>query len=202
MSREPEDIAVQKQTMCPDNLKLSADDVIIATRLWLERAVIGLNLCPFAKQVHVKNQIRYAVSEAQTPEALLADLGVELQTLMVADPAAIDTTLLIHPQVLGNFIDYNEFIGLAEAAVDSLGLTGVIQVASFHPQYQFEGTGLDDIENYTNRSPFPTLHLLREASITRAVAAFPDPALIYKKNIETLRSLGHDGWQRLGLAAR
>ena len=133
--------------MCPDNLKLSADDVIIATRLWLERAVIGLNLCPFAKQVHAKNQIRYAVSEALTPEALLADLGAELQTLMAADPAAIDTTLLIHPQVLGNFLDYNEFLGLAEAAIDALGLTGVIQVASFHPQYQFADLGPDDIEN-------------------------------------------------------
>lgn len=188
--------------MCPDNFKLSVDDVIIATRIWLERAIIGLNLCPFAKQVHVRNQIRYAVSEAQTPEALLADLGVELQTLMSADPAAIDTTLLIHPRVLGNFLDYNEFLGLTEAAVDSLGMAGEIQVASFHPQYQFAGLGPDDIENYTNRSPYPTLHLLREASITRAVAAFPDPALIYKKNIETLHRLGHSGWQRLGLAVR
>jgi len=188
--------------MCPDNFKLSDNDVINATQLWLERAVIGLNLCPFAKQVHVKNQIRYAVSWAQTPEALLADLGDELQTLIAADPAAIDTTLLIHPQVLADFLDYNAFIELAEAAVDDLGMTGEIQVASFHPQYQFAGTAPDDIENYTNRSPYPTLHLLREASITRAVAAFPDPALIYKKNIETLRSLGHAGWQRLGLTTR
>ncbi len=186
--------------MVPDEFRLSDDAVITATQIWLERAVIGLNLCPFAKQVHVKNQIRYVVSEAQTPEALLADLGAELQTLMAADPAAIDTTLLIHPQVLGNFLDYNAFLGLAEALVDSLEMAGEFQVASFHPQYQFAGTGPDDIENYTNRSPYPTLHLLREASITRAVAAFPDPALIYHKNIETLRRLGHTGWQRLELA--
>lgn len=171
----------------------------MATQTWLERAVIGLNLCPFAKQVQVKNQIRYAVSEAQSPVALLADLSAELQTLESADPSAIDTSLLIHPQVLNNFLDFNEFLGLAEAAVERLGMAGEIQVASFHPQYQFEGTGPDDIANYTNRSPYPTLHLLREASITRAVAAFPDPALIYKNNIETLHRLGHAGWKRLGL---
>ncbi len=179
--------------------RLSDDDVITATRIWLERAVIGLNLCPFAKQVHARNQIRYVVSGAQTSEALLADLGAELQTLRSADPFAIDTTLLIHPRVLGNFLDYNDFLSRAEALVDSLGMAGEFQVASFHPQYQFADAGPDDIENYTNRSPWPTLHLLREASITRAVAAFPDPALIYKKNIETLRRLGHSGWRRLKL---
>jgi hypothetical protein len=186
--------------MCPDNFKLSDNAIIIATQLWLERAVIGLNLCPFAKQVHVKNQIRYAVSGAQTPEALLADLSDELLALKSADPDAIDTTLLMHPQVLENFLDYNDFLGRAETVIDSLGMSGEFQVASFHPQYQFADTDSEDIENYTNRSPYPTLHLLREASITRAVAAFPDPALIYRKNIETLRRLGHGGWRRLGLA--
>jgi len=185
--------------MVSGDFRLSDDDVITATQIWLERAVIGLNLCPFAKQVNVKNQIRYVISGAHTPETLLTDLGAELQTLRSADPAAIDTTLLIHPQVLGNFLDYNDFLVQAEAVVDTLGMADEIQVASFHPQYQFAGTGPDDIENYTNRSPYPTLHLLREASITRAVAAFPDPALIYRKNIETLRRLGHSGWQRLGL---
>jgi hypothetical protein len=101
--------------------------------------------------------------------------------------------------VLNDFLDYNDFLGVAEAAVADLGLEGVLQVASFHPQYQFAGTGPDDIENYTNRSPYPILHLLREASVERAVAAFPDTAQIYEKNIVTLRHLGHEGWLRLGV---
>ena len=167
----------------------------------MERAVIGLNLCPFAKAAHIKNQIRYTVSEAQTTDGLLGDLLIELRALAAADPAEIDTTLLIHPQVLSDFLDYNDFIDLADAAVEELGLSGEIQVASFHPQYQFANTDPDDIENYTNRSPYPTLHLLREASVERAVAAFPDAELIFEKNIAVLRRLGHEGWQRLGLVA-
>jgi hypothetical protein len=172
-------------------------DIIAATKDWLEKAVIGLNLCPFAKTVHVNDQIRYVVSDADTPEALLADLLRELQELAEADPAAIETTLLIHPGVLTDFLDYNDFLGVAEAAVADLDLEGVLQVASFHPQYQFAGTDPDDIENYTNRSPYPMLHLLREESVERAVAAFPDAAEIYEKNIATLRLLGHKGWRRI-----
>ena len=187
--------------MFTDTSQKTAEEIIAATQIWLERAVIGLNLCPFAKQVHVKNQIRYAVSEAQTPEVLLADLVRELRTLQAADPAEIDTTLLIHPRVLADFPDYNDFLVVADAAVADLGLVGQIQVASFHPRYQFAGTEPDDISNYTNRSPYPTLHLLREASIERAVAVFPDAARIFRKNIETLRQLGHDGWRRLGIPA-
>jgi hypothetical protein len=174
------------------------EEVVAATRAWLERAVIGLNLCPFAKAVHVKNQIRYAVSAAQTPEDLLADLVTELRTLQAADPSEIDTTLLVHPRVLSDFLDYNDFLELAEAAVAGEGLEGEIQVASFHPQYQFAGTRPEDIENCSNRSPYPTLHLLREASIERAVAVFPDAGQIFERNIETLRRLGRDGWRRLG----
>jgi hypothetical protein len=176
------------------------DAVIAATRAWLERAVIGLDLCPFARAVHVRNQIRYAVSAARTPEALLADLLRELALLAAADPTAIETTLLIHPHALADFLDYNAFLGVAEAAVADLGLTGHLQVASFHPRYRFAGTAPDDIENHTNRSPYPMLHLLREASVERALASFPDPARIYEKNVETLRRLGHEGWRRLGLA--
>jgi uncharacterized protein len=179
-------------------LAAADEEVVAATRNWLERAVIGLNLCPFAKAVHVKNQIRYAVSAAQTPEDLLADLVTELRTLQAADPSEIDTTLLVHPRVLGEFPDYNDFLELADAAVAALGLEGEIQVASFHPQYQFAGTRPEDIENCSNRSPYPTLHLLREASIERAVAVFPDASQIFNRNIETLRRLGHDGWRRLG----
>jgi len=179
----------------------SADEVVAATRAWLEKAVIGLNLCPFAEAVHVGNQIRYTVSDAQIPEALLNDLARELQTLAAADPAEVETTLLIHPRVLGEFPDYNDFLDIAEAAVDELGLTGTIQVASFHPQYRFADTEPDAIENYSNRSPYPMLHLLREESVERAVVAFPDAGRIPDRNIETLRRIGHDGWRRLGLAA-
>lgn len=177
------------------------EEIVAETRAWLEKAVIGLDLCPFARAVHVRNQIRYVVSGAETPEALLADLTGELQTLALADPGEIDTTLLIHPRVFADFLDYNDFLGVAEAAVEDLGLAGILQIASFHPRYRFAGTGPDDIENYTNRSPYPILHLLREESVERAVAAFPDTARIYEKNIETLRRLGLEGWKRLGLAS-
>jgi len=180
-------------------LAVADQEVVAATRTWLERAVIGLNLCPFAKAVHVKNQIRYAVSAAQTPEDLLADLIAELRILKAADASEIDTTLLLHPRVLGDFLDYNDFLELADAAVAGEGLEGEIQVASFHPHYQFAGTQPEDIDNCSNRSPYPTLHLLREASIARAVAVFPDASRIFERNIETLRRLGHEGWRRLGV---
>ncbi len=174
-------------------------DYIGDTRNWLERAVIGLNLCPFAKAVHVKGQIRMVVSEADTVEALIENLMLELNHLAESDQKLIDTTLLIHPHVLNDFLDYNDFLEIADASVEELGLGGEIQIASFHPQYQFAGTEPDDITNYTNRSPYPTLHLLREASVEKAVAAFPDAADIFEKNKETLEKLGHQGWQELGL---
>ncbi len=177
----------------------TADLIIAATRLWLEHAVIGLNLCPFAKAVHAKGQVRYVVSAATTPEALVADLMDELRFLASADADKTDTTLLIHPQVLNDFLDYNDFLEVADAVIEELELSGEIQVASFHPQYQFAGTEADDITNYSNRSPYPTLHLLREASVERAVAAFPEAADIFEKNIETLEKLGHAGWEKLGL---
>jgi hypothetical protein len=169
------------------------------TRRWLEQAVIGLNLCPFAKAVHSRGQIRWVESTAADVNALMADLVHELQLLAAADPLAIDTTLLVHPQVLGDFLDYNDFLDLADAALEELGLIGELQIASFHPQYQFEGTAPDDVENLSNRSPFPTLHLLREDSVERAVEAFPEAESIYEKNIETLRALGAEGWAKLGL---
>ncbi|WP_420213803.1 DUF1415 domain-containing protein [Janthinobacterium fluminis] len=177
------------------------DTIIADTVDWLEKAVIGLNLCPFAKAVHVKKQIRYVVSAASTPEQLLQELMDELQTLSDSDPQAVDTTLLIHPYVLNDFLDYNEFLDVADAALEDMDLAGELQVASFHPQYQFADTAVDDIGNYTNRSPYPTLHLLREDSIERAVEAFPDAADIFEKNIETLEALGHEGWNKLGLPA-
>ena len=175
--------------------------IVAATRTWLEKAVIGLDLCPFARTVYVRDQVRFVVSETETPEALLDDLVSELRTLAETDPEAVDTTLLIHPWVLEDFLDYNDFLDVAEAAVAELGLEGEIQVASFHPHYQFAGTEPDDAENYTNRSPYPILHLLREASVERAVAAFPEASGIFEKNIETMRRLGREGWRRLGLGA-
>jgi len=177
---------------------LQPDTQVVAdTVLWLERAVIGLNLCPFAKAVHVKQQIRYVVSAATTPEALLEDLQLELALLMQSAPADIETTLLIHPQVLTDFFDYNDFLDMADAALEDMDLLDDIQVASFHPRYQFSGTDADDVDNCTNRSPYPMLHLLREASVTKAVAAFPEPQSIYVKNMATLRKLGHKGWLAL-----
>ena len=178
------------------------DEVIARTRLWLERAVIGLNLCPFAKPVHVQDRIRYVVSEACSEAALVSDLMAELRALDAADPAQCETTLLIHPHVLGEFLDYNAFLAQADDAVCELELEGVIQIASFHPGYQFEDAGPEDIGNYTNRSPYPMLHLLREASVEGAVTTYPDTTEIYRRNIDTLRNLGLKGLRRLGISPR
>ena len=171
--------------------------VIETTRIWLERAVIGLNLCPFAKAVHVHRRVRYTVSSAQSHDELLEVLSGELHLLKETDPDIIETTLLIHPDVLTEFIEYSFFLNKVNSLLAKQGFTEEFQVASFHPHYEFSDAGPEDIENYTNRSPFPTLHLLRESSIERAVAAFPDASDIYDKNIETLRRLGYAGWQRL-----
>jgi hypothetical protein len=175
----------------------TAIDPIAATRNWLEKAVIGLNLCPFAKAVYVKNQVRFVLSDATTPEALVEQLAEELLLLRDTPAEQIDTTLIIHPQVLTDFLDYNDFLDNADAAVEALDLGGILQVASFHPDYQFDGTHPDDPSNCTNRSPFPTLHLLREDSVERAVAAFPDPDVIVERNIATLDKLGAEGFKRL-----
>jgi hypothetical protein len=185
--------------MSTPSIALTPDVVIGSTRAWIERAVIGLYLCPFAKAVYVKDQIRYVVSQAHTTDALREDLCRELRALAEADPQAVDTTLIIHPQVLSDFLDYNEFLSVADTAVEQLGLTGVVQIASFHPAYRFAGTSLHDMANFTNRSPYPMLQLLRESSVSRAVAAFPEARTIYERNIETLRRLGMTGWSALGL---
>jgi uncharacterized protein len=159
--------------------------------------VIGLNLCPFAKAEHVHGRIRYVVSGATTLAGLADALADEAEALQAADPAVIETTLLIHPMVLTDFLDYNDFLDDADELIEQLELGGVIQVASFHPQYQFEGTQADDAENFSNRSPYPTLHLLREASVEKAVAAFPETARIYERNVAELRELGAQGWADL-----
>ncbi len=178
---------------------MTNDTIIAATQDWLEKAVIGLNLCPFAKAVHVKKQIRYVVSAATTEEALLAELMTELRHLQATDPEVLDTTLLIHPQVLTDFLDYNDFLDTVDIATAEPEFNDAFQVASLHPQYQFAGTEVDDIENFTNRAPYPTLHLLREDSVDRAVEAFPDADHIPETNIETLKKLGREGWDALGL---
>jgi hypothetical protein len=172
-------------------------DALQDTRQWLEKAVIGLNLCPFAKAVHQKGQIRWVISDVSTPAALLRLLAQELQWLHAADPVQVDTTLIVHPWVLQDFLDFNDFLDAADELLLELELDGVLQIASFHPQYQFAGTDADDPGNCSNRSPYPTLHLLREASIDRAVAAFPDASMIYESNIKTLQALGLQGWQQL-----
>ena len=169
------------------------------TTRWLEKAVIGLNLCPFAKAVHSKGQIRWVLSDTTEPMALLELLVHELQHLAAADPESVDTTLIVHPHAMGDFMDFNDFLGVAEDALAELNLDGVLQIASFHPQFQFAGTDIDDITNATNRSPYPTLHLLREDSVERAVAAFPEAEDIFERNIDTLQRLGLEGWKELML---
>jgi hypothetical protein len=174
--------------------------VIADTRLWLERAVIGLNLCPFARAEYVRNRIAFRVTEAITPEALLSELEVAVRELIAIEPSKIETTLLIHPRVLQDFLDYNEFLGEAEALLARMDLDGVVQIASFHPRYQFAGEDPGDMSHFTNRSPFPMLHLLREVSVERAVSSGEDAATIVARNLETVRGLGSEGWKRLGLA--
>ena len=172
---------------------------MIQTRHWLEKAVIGLNLCPFAKAVYVKNQVRLVVSQARHADDLLEELDSEPDLLAGTPADQVDTTLLIHPTLFDDFLDFNDFLEIAEGAVDEHGLEGVVQLASFHPKFQFDGTQPDDIGNFTNRAPFAMLHLLREASIERAVQAFPRAEAIFEENIKTLENLGHAGWLGLGL---
>ena len=176
------------------------------TRRWLERAVIGLNLCPFAKAVHVRGQIHHVVWLAEDDQGLLDLLLAEAQALIDQTPDVRDTTLLVVPHALADFLDFNDFIGRAERRLSRAGFDGTLQLASFHPRYQFAGTDADDIANATNRAPYPTLHLLREASVDRAVEAFPEAEAIFDRNIETLDTLGAAGWAALdvgpGAAAR
>jgi hypothetical protein len=181
------------------NAEPNADTVPItaATGRWLELAVIGLNLCPFARPIANAGRIRYAVSRARSAADLRDDLIDELRLLVEADPAEVETTLLIHPWALQDFFAFNDFLAEADAVLEELDLAGTVQIASFHPRYQFADTDFEDIENCTNRSPYPTLHLLREASIECAVGALAEPASIYRRNIETLRRLGEAGWKRL-----
>jgi len=176
---------------------IDTQEIIESTRRWLERAVIGLNLCPFALTPWRQDRIRFQTSLATNPEQLAEDLVEELLGLQARDPAEYETSLLIHPGALNDFLDYNDFLDLADQLLEELDLDGVIQIASFHPDYQFAGSAPDDPANCTNRSPYPMLHLLREDSIAAATEPLSDPNLIYERNIQTLRKLGLDGWRTL-----
>jgi hypothetical protein len=171
--------------------------VVADTQAWLDKAVIGLNLCPFAKAVVAKQQVRMVVCMDSEPEQVLQMLQQEMQLLVDTDAAVLDTTLLIAPHLLPDFLDFNEFLFDCDSVLLSMELEGVLQIADFHPRYQFAGTQPDDISNFTNRAPYPTLHLLREESIDKAVAAYPDASLIYERNVEVLEALGIEGWEGL-----
>ena len=169
------------------------------TRQWLEKAVIGLNLCPFAKAPHVKNLVRISVSQARHLDGFLEDLDRELQLLGDTPADELETTLLVHPTLFPDFDTFNQMLDIADAAVVDNGLEGIVQIAPFHPNFQFEGTDSDDIGNYTNRSPYPTLHLIREDSIAKAAQAFPDASAIFERNIALLEKMGHEGWDKLDI---
>ena len=169
------------------------------TRQWLEKAVIGLNLCPFAKAPHVKNLVRISVSQARHLDGFLEDLDRELQLLGDTPADELETTLLVHPTLFPDFDTFNQMLDIADAAVVDNGLEGIVQIAPFHPDFQFEGTDSDDIGNYTNRSPSPTLHLIREDSIAKAAQAFPDASAIFERNIALLEKMGHEGWDKLDI---
>ncbi|MCU0764190.1 MAG: DUF1415 domain-containing protein [Hydrogenophaga sp.] len=177
---------------------MNEDQVLADTRCWIEKAVIGLNLCPFARAVYVKNQVRIVVSMARHLDAFLDDLDRELDLLKNTPAEEVDTTLLVHATLFPDFEVFNDFLNVVDDVVAEHDLEGVVQVAPFHPLFQFEGTDADDVTNCTNRSPFPTLHLLREASVERAVASEGgDADAIVERNLHTLRELGPEGWQRL-----
>ena len=184
-----------------DELNFSAgprvQQVIAQTEHWLRDVVIGLQLCPFARRVEESARVHYVVSAAQSSAALLHDLQLAIAALVAADPQDIETTLLIHPQVLTEFLSYNAFLQRVDQLLEELDCVGVIQVASFHPQYEFAEHDPDDMAHYTNRSPFPMLHLLREDSIEQAIAGYPDPAQIYLRNIARLRKMTRREWQAL-----
>lgn len=169
------------------------------TRQWLEKAVIGLNLCPFAKAPHVKNLVRISVSQARHLDGFLEDLDRELQLLGDTPADELETTLLVHPTLFPDFDTFNQMLDIADAAIVDNGLEGIVQIAPFHPDFQFEGTNSDDIGNYTNRSPYPTLHLIREDSIAKAAQAFPDASAIFERNIALLEKMGHEGWDKLDI---
>ena len=180
-------------------MKINDETIIQHTQQWLEKAVIGLNLCPFAKAPYVKNLVRISVSHANHLDGFLEDLDRELQLLGNTPADTLETTLLVHPHLFGDFFVFNDMLDIAEQAILDNDLEGIIQIAPFHPDFQFADTQANDISNYTNRSPYPTLHLIREDSIAKASAAFPDAAAIFERNIALLEEMGQEGWDKLNI---
>lgn len=178
---------------------MTKDLIIAQTTQWLEKAVIGLNLCPFAKAPYVRGRIRIVVSDAPHLDAFLEDLDIELQRLLNTSIQELETTLLVHPTLFPDFLIFNDMLDLADGAISDNQADGILQIAPFHPNFQFEGTLANDISNYTNRSPYPTLHLIREESIDKATQVFPDASVIFERNIQLLENMGHAGWQTLGI---
>lgn len=176
------------------------ETILRHTQTWLEKAIIGLNLCPFAKAPYVKNQVRIQISHAKHLDAFLQDLDNEIQLLLNTPAEEIETTLLIHPTLFPDFLLFNDMLDIADQAIVDNQAEGIIQIAPFHPDFQFADTEADEISNFTNRSPYPTLHLIRESSIDKATQAFPDAAVIFERNIALLQEMGHEGWEKLGIA--
>lgn len=166
------------------------DANISTVRRWVERVVVAHNLCPFARRELEAGSIRFVVTDATDEEQLLLALADELERLNRQPD--IETTLLIHPQVLRDFLDFNQFLVACDALLRQVSLEGVYQIASFHPDYQFAGTGPGDAENYSNRAPYPMLHILREDSVAAAVAGHPDAEGIPDRNIAELNRLGSE----------
>ncbi|MCW7468113.1 DUF1415 domain-containing protein [Leptospira kanakyensis] len=179
--------------------KDTEDTILHETKEWILKAVIGLNFCPFAKPTFHSNTIRYTISQSKNTKDLLSDLKSELLFLKESDPKTTETSLLIHPYVLGDFLDQNDFLDDADLLLNQLELEGIIQIANFHPEFQFAGKKKNDITNFVGRSPYQTLHLLREDNITRIVDSHPDIDSIFKNNRKKLKALGHEGWKNLGL---
>lgn len=178
---------------------MDRSEVIRKTQVWLKEIVIGLNLCPFAALPFAQDTVRYTVLETEEEEEILEQLKLEMRRLMDTPKILLETSLLILPTAFSNFLDYNDFLHMANDLLEEEDWSGHLQIASFHPEYQFAGTQADDPENYTNRAPFPILHLLREESIASALETVKHPEEIYKRNIKTMEDLGMEGIQRLWL---
>lgn len=167
------------------------------SKQWVEKVVVGLNLCPFAKPVIKANGLRYALTQSVADDALIAFFLAELELISNADEVTIATSLVIYPNALGDFYDYLDFLAQCEELLVRAGLSGEFQVASFHPDYLFAGVGEEDVSHWTNRSPFPMLHIIREAQMSRVLANHPNPDSIPERNIELLREMGKEAILRL-----
>ena len=168
-------------------------EIIQTVKNWIANFIIQYNLCPFAKKPFVQNKISYIVYEGEDLEELATILQQTFTDLQTISRSSLETTIIILPNLLQNFNDYLAFLEVANRLIFALRLEGIIQIASFHPNYQFAGTNKEDVTNYTNRSPFPLIHLLREDSVTEAVTHYEDIEEIPERNMELMRQLRKDG---------